>query len=66
MEILYVIIPISILLGSFFLAAFILASKQDQFEDMETPAMRMLLEDDSGKLIHLGDRKKEKGTITRE
>lgn len=46
MEILYIIMPISILLGSFFLAAFILASKKEQFEDMETPAMRMLLEDD--------------------
>ena len=46
MEILYLMIPLSILLGSFFLAAFILASKKEQFEDMETPAMRMLLDDD--------------------
>ncbi|NCN26529.1 cbb3-type cytochrome oxidase assembly protein CcoS [bacterium] len=46
MEILYLLIPLSILLGSVFLAAFILASKTQQFEDMETPAMRMLLDDD--------------------
>ncbi len=45
MEILYLMIPLSILLGSFFLAAFILASRGEQFEDMETPAMRILLDD---------------------
>jgi cbb3-type cytochrome oxidase maturation protein len=49
MEILFLIIPISILLGSVFLAAFILASKTEQFDDMETPALRMLLDAETGK-----------------
>jgi cbb3-type cytochrome oxidase maturation protein len=53
MNILYFLIPVSILLGSSFLALFILAVNNDQFQDLETPATRILLTDDD--IIKHGD-----------
>jgi cbb3-type cytochrome oxidase maturation protein len=46
MNILFLMIPMALLLGFGFLAAFLWANRQDQFEDLETPAMR-ILEDDN-------------------
>lgn len=46
MNALYITIPISLLLVLFFVAAFIFAVKRDQFDDLVTPAHRMLLDDD--------------------
>jgi cbb3-type cytochrome oxidase maturation protein len=46
MNALYITIPISLLLVLFFVAAFIIAVRRDQFEDLVTPAHRMLLDDD--------------------
>ncbi len=45
MTILYVIIPIAILLVSFFALFFLWAVKEEQFDDLETPAHRMLIDD---------------------
>lgn len=45
MNILLVLIPISVLIAAFFVACFILSSKRGQFDDLETPAFRMLSED---------------------
>ncbi len=45
MNALYIMIPISVLLGSVFIAIFILAAKDDQFEDLTTPAYRILTDD---------------------
>ena len=42
MSVLVVLIPISVLIAFFFLACFIVASKNGQFDDLETPAFRML------------------------
>jgi len=44
---LLITIPISLLLVAFFVVAFIVAVKRDQFEDLVTPAHRMLLDDDT-------------------
>jgi cbb3-type cytochrome oxidase maturation protein len=42
MSILLLMIPVSLLLGGGFLAAFIWSVKNGQFEDTETPAHRIL------------------------
>ena len=45
MEILAFIIPICILMGGGFLFSFFWATKSGQYEDLVTPAYRILLED---------------------
>ncbi len=50
MTILYVIIPIAIILTSFFVFTFIWAVKKEQFDDLETPAHKILIDDWSDKL----------------
>ena len=45
MEILVVLIPLALLLGAFFVAAFIWSARKGQYDDLETPRFRMLLDD---------------------
>jgi cbb3-type cytochrome oxidase maturation protein len=45
-NVLAITIPVSLLLVVFFVIAFIMAVKRDQFEDLVTPAHRMLLDED--------------------
>lgn len=45
MNALYVTIPVSLLLVVFFVIAFIYAVKRDQYDDLVTPAHRILLDD---------------------
>jgi cbb3-type cytochrome oxidase maturation protein len=45
MEILIILIPLALALGGFFLYAFVWAAKQGQFDDLETPKHRLLIED---------------------
>jgi cbb3-type cytochrome oxidase maturation protein len=47
--ILYFLIPIALLLAGFFLFGFIWAVKKGQYEDLDTPSHRMLLEEDEAK-----------------
>lgn len=47
LSVLYLMIPISLLLGVGFLAGFIWATKKGQYEDLENPAIRILFENDS-------------------
>ena len=46
MEILYLLIPIAILLVAAMVAGFIWASKSGQFDDLEGPAHRILMDKD--------------------
>ena len=46
MNILYLLVPVALMLGGGFIAAFLWATKNDQFEDVNTPAVRMLIDDD--------------------
>lgn len=46
MNILILMIPVSLLLGSVFLLAFIWSASSGQFDDVQTPALRIL---DDGK-----------------
>ncbi len=50
MTILYIIIPIAIILVSFFVLIFLWAVKNEQFDDLETPAHKILIDDWDDKL----------------
>lgn len=45
MNILYLLIPLAIGLGASFVYFFIWATKDGQFDDLDTPSMRLLIED---------------------
>lgn len=47
MDILYLLIPISLALVAIIALAFLWAVRSGQFEDMEGPAHRILMDDDS-------------------
>lgn len=46
MEIIYFLIPVALLLGGFFIGGFVWATKKGQYDDLETPAHKMLLDDE--------------------
>ena len=46
MNALAITIPVSLLLVAFFVGAFIYAVRRDQFDDLVTPAHRILLDDE--------------------
>lgn len=46
MEILYVLIPIALILVALAFGTFMWAVRNDQFDDLETPAHRILFDDD--------------------
>ena len=46
-NVLYILVPAAILLAGVGVAAFVWAVRHDQFEDTQTPAIRMLLDDES-------------------
>lgn len=45
MSAIYLLIPLSLLVATGFLAAFIWAVRSGQYEDTETPAMRVLMDE---------------------
>ncbi len=47
MDILFVAIPIALLVAGFFVAAFLWGVRSGQWDDVDTPPMRMLLEDET-------------------
>ena len=50
MTILYVIIPIAIFFSIVFRLDFLMAVRNEQFDDLETPAYRILIDDWNDKL----------------
>ena len=48
MEIIFVLLPLSIALGAIFLAAFWWSANNGQYEDLQTPAVRVLPDDEFG------------------
>lgn len=46
MEVLPIVIPLAILLALSFIGGFIWMTVKGQYDDLETPAMRMLLEEE--------------------
>jgi cbb3-type cytochrome oxidase maturation protein len=51
MNILILMVPMSLLLGLGFIGAFFWASSRNQFEDLETPAHRILDDNDERKRL---------------
>lgn len=47
MSVLFVVLPLAILIAGAFVAAFAWAAKAGQFDDLDTPAMRVAMEDDA-------------------
>ena len=46
MSVLYVVVPLALLIVAGAVAAFVWATNRGQFDDLDTPAMRMLHDDD--------------------
>lgn len=57
MEILVVLLPLALCMGGLFVAAFLWAVGKGQYDDLETPRYRMLLEDISSTLTKKGNDK---------
>ena len=49
MNIVYFLLPMALLLGGGFVVSFVMAAVHGQYDDLETPAHRLLLEDESVK-----------------
>ncbi|MBT3235126.1 MAG: cbb3-type cytochrome oxidase assembly protein CcoS [Bdellovibrionales bacterium] len=45
MEVLYLLVPFALLLGGFFIAGFIWSVKSGHYDDLETPAHRILIDE---------------------
>ena len=59
MNIFYLLIGVSLLAALIFLGAFIWAVRNGQFDDNETPAIRMLFDDDNKEDEDIKDIKKK-------
>ncbi len=57
MNIIYVLIPLSVLLMLLAIGAFFWAMRNHQFEDLDTPALDILDEDDEHLSAHTQDQK---------
>jgi len=65
MNIIYFLVPMALLLGLGFAAAFVISSWKGQFDDLETPAYRVLLDDELNvELNHKNQKEKKKGMLT--
>jgi len=58
MNIFYLLIGVSLLAALIFLAAFIWAVRNGQFDDNETPSMRVLFDDDDDQKTETNEEKK--------
>ena len=45
MSVIYIVLPLALVLGGIALGAFLWAVRQGQFEDLDTPAIRVVLDD---------------------
>jgi cbb3-type cytochrome oxidase maturation protein len=59
MNIFYLLIGVSLLAALIFLAAFIWAVRSGQFDDSETPSIRILFDDDDSDETSSNDDKKQ-------
>ncbi len=55
MSVLFFSVPIALLLAFIFVVAFIWSTKKGQFDDLDTPAHKMLLEDEEYKPVDSSD-----------
>ncbi|MFG1499122.1 cbb3-type cytochrome oxidase assembly protein CcoS [Halobacteriovorax sp. XZX-3] len=57
MEVIIVLLPIAIFLAVGFLLFFIWATKTGQYDDLDTPSIRVLFEEEKNNIVH--NQKKE-------
>ncbi len=60
MEIIYLLIPLSVILVGLIIWIFLWAIRSGQFDDLEGPAHRILMDDDSPKLEKKDEEESEK------
>jgi len=60
MEIIYLLIPLSVILVGVIIWIFLWAIRSGQFDDLEGPAYRILMDDDSPKLAESGGENEDK------
>lgn len=65
MEILYLLIPIALLLVAAMIGAFLWAAHSGQFDDLEGPAHRILMDDDAPREKPVTPEAKKPGTTAR-
>lgn len=46
MNILFFLVPVALLLAALMVSGFLWAARRGQFDDLDTPAVRILIEDD--------------------
>ncbi len=46
MSVLFIMIPVALILAGLGIAAFVIAAKRGQFDDLDTPAIRAVFDDD--------------------
>ena len=46
MEVIILIVPFALVIAAFFLVAFVFAVKKGQYDDLDTPAHKILFEDE--------------------
>lgn len=64
MNIIFLMIPMALAFAGCFVAAFLWASSKGQFDDLETPAMRILIEDKNNKQVNEISNEGSKSGIT--
>jgi cbb3-type cytochrome oxidase maturation protein len=47
MQVLFIILPLALIIAIFFVALFVFAVKKGQFDDLDTPSHRILLNDEN-------------------
>ena len=47
MEVIFIVLPLAILLAGAFLVAFLFSARNGQFDDLDTPQIRVLMDDDA-------------------
>lgn len=52
MDILYFLVPAALVMGGLFLAGFVWAVKTGQYEDLETPAFRILFDEKNNEKLN--------------
>jgi len=60
MDIIYLLLPVALIIVIIIIAVFFWAVKSDQFDDLEGPAHRILMDDDKKKDRSATDNTKEK------
>lgn len=56
MSVLFIALPVALLLGGAAVAAFVIAARGGQFDDLETPPRRILFDDREGRTPSRGNR----------